>query len=551
MPTLNWIGKDAVVNHHKEVPFRLLKCNDKLSVGDDSGNLLVQGDNLEALKALLPYYAGQVKCIYIDPPYNTGNEGWVYNDNVNSPEMKAWLGKVVGGEAEDLSRHDKWLCMMYPRLALLRDLLSENGIIFVSIDDVEAANLRLMMDELFGKPNFVANVIWQKKYTRSNDAEYFSDNHDHIIVYAKKKKLFDIGRIERTDTQNKAYKNPDKHELGPWKPTPLHAKSGTDTSEYIFKNGIKWKPPKGTFRRFSDATMKRLDDNNEIWFGKDGKAVPQRKTFLGSLDEGVTPVTIWLHEVAGDNHIARDEVKVILQDTPLTFDNPKPTTLLSLVLQLGADQDSIILDSFAGSGTTGHAVLQMNKEDGGNRRFILVEMDKDIAQNITKERLKRVAEGYTYKDQKGNKKKEKGLGGGFRYCELGATLFDADGQIREEVKYNDLAQHVYFVETGEPLPNPPPFPKGKGAKSTWPLLGVHNGTAVYLLYNGILKDKSAKGGNVLTRAVLKSLPPSIPPKGGTDVTQKIIYGTGCLLSEDKLRELGITFKQIPYEVKAS
>src|SRR5512138_2127325 len=182
MPTLNWIGKDAVLNHHKEVPFRLLKCNEKLSVGRDPGNLLVQGDNLEALKALLPYYAGQVKCIYIDPPYNTGNEGWVYNDAVNSPEMRDWLGKVVGGEAEDLSRHDKWLCMMYPRLQLLKQFLTEDGVILVSIDDFEVYHLRCLMDEIFGRQNFIAQLVWEKG--RKNDAKFFSVGHEYMIVYA-------------------------------------------------------------------------------------------------------------------------------------------------------------------------------------------------------------------------------------------------------------------------------------------------------------------------------------------------------------------------------
>jgi len=221
------------------------------------------------------------------------------------------------------------------------------------------------------------------------------------------------------------------------------------------------------------------------------------------------------------------------------------------LLEQTTGTDDLVLDAFAGTGTTGHAVLSINHKDGGNRRFILMEMNKNIAQNITAERLKRVTQGYTYKDQKGNKKKETGLGGGFRYCELGVTMFDADGQIREEVKYNDLAQHVYFIETGQPLPNsrsplrstPVGFPQGKGAGRIGPLLGVSNGTAVYLLYNGILKDKKANGGNVLTRAMLKSLSKHEGPK--------IIYGNGCLLSEEKLRELGITFRQIPYEVKAS
>jgi site-specific DNA-methyltransferase (adenine-specific)/adenine-specific DNA-methyltransferase len=313
MPTLNWIGKEAVVDHHRRVPTRLLEFDRELSAGDpDAENLLVEGDNLEALKALLPRYRSQVKCIYIDPPYNTGNEGWVYNDNVNDPRIRKWLGDVVGQEAEDLCRHDKWLCMMYPRLSLLREFLRQDGVIFVSIDDHEVGHLRLLFDEVFGPANFLADVIWQKKYTRANDADFFSDNHDHILSYARHKPSFKIGRLTRTETQNKAYKNPDNHPLGPWKATPLHAKSGTNASPYTFRNGVTWSPPNGTFRRFNDESMARMDANDEIWFGKKKEAVPQRKTFLGSLSEGTVPVTVWLHEVAGDNHMARDEVKSLL-----------------------------------------------------------------------------------------------------------------------------------------------------------------------------------------------------------------------------------------------
>jgi adenine-specific DNA-methyltransferase len=418
MPTLNWIGKKAVENHHNEVPFRLLKRNNDLSVGEpDSGNLLVQGDNLEALKALLPYYAGQVKCIYIDPPYNTGNENWIYNDNVNSPEIKAWLGKVVGKEGEDLSRSDKWLCMMYPRLSLLWRFLRDDGAIFVSIDDDEGHYLKVLMDEIFGRSNFVANIVWQKKYTRANDAKYFSDNHDHIICYAKQKPKFKIGRVSRTEQQDKAYKNPDNDPNGPWKPTPLHAKSGSDNDSYTFSNGSKWQPPAGTYRRFNDATMKRLDDNKEIWFGKDGHATPQRKTYLGTLQAGVTPVTLWLYQVAGDNHIGRDEVKLILSEENILFDNPKPTTLLDLILQISTDDDSLVLDSFAGSGTTGHAVLQLNKLDKGQRKFLLVEMDSTVCRQITSTRLKKAIEGYKYK-KKGATKKIDSLGSGFCYVDL-------------------------------------------------------------------------------------------------------------------------------------
>jgi adenine-specific DNA-methyltransferase len=532
MPTLNWIGKEAVVNHHHQVPFHLLKDVPELAAGDPgSGNLIVQGDNLVALKALLPYYAGQVKCIFIDPPYNTGNESWIYNDSVNSPIIREWLGKVVGKEAEDLCRHDKWLCMMYPRLALLRQFLREDGAIFITIDDNEVGNLRLLMNEIFGAQNLLANCVWQKKYTRANDAKYFSDNHDHILAYTKSKSAFKIGRIERGEAQDKAYKNPDGHSLGPWKPTPLHAKSGTDRSGFKFKNGVYWEPPPGTFRRFSDETMARFDSNDEIWFGVKGDATPQRKTFLGSLTAGLTPVTLWTHEAAGDNHIARDEVKTILADTGQMFDNPKPVSLLQLIFQLAAEPNSIVLDSFSGSGTTGHAVLQSNQQDGGNRRFILVEMESEIARDITAERVKRVAQGYT----NAKDKKVEGLGGGFRFCELGEPLFDEHGQIKPSVRFADLARHAYFTETGEPLP------RERVLKS--PLIGECRGVGIYLLFNGILGDKSANGGNILTRSVLAQL----PKFDG----QKVIYCAGCLLGKDRLQAERITIRQTPYEIKVS
>ena len=563
MPTLNWIGKDAVVNHHKQVPFRLLKCNEKLSVpplprGEGRGegeNLLIQGDNLEALKALLPYYAGQVKCIYIDPPYNTGNEGWVYNDNVNSPEMRDWLGKVVGGEAEDLSRHDKWLSMMFPRLVLLRELLSDDGSIFVNIDDNEQADLRLVLNEVFGTQNFVATVIWQKVYSPRMDAKSFSNDHDSIVVYQKtekfsvKKILFEqnTGQFTYFDsTKGKYYRRRQWRKEGSGarredRPNLFYSIVAPDGTEVLpFRpdgSEGRWRGDIHYFKELENAGATEWVEGNNGWqiyvkqFYEENASRP--------------PSTLWFHEEVGHNHEAAEELRNIFGQIP--FQTPKPTRLIRRILQIATNPGDLILDSFAGSGTTGHAVLQMNKDDGGNRRFILVEIDKNIAENITAERLKRVIQGYTYKDQKGNKKKEEGLGGGFRYCELGGTLFDANGQIDEEVKSGDLAQHVYFIETGQPLPDPSPRPpsrSGKGEqRGLGPLLGVHNGTAVYLLYNGILKDKKANGGNVLTRALLRSLPRHDGPK--------IIYGTGCLLSEEKLQELGITFRQIPYEVKAS
>ena len=280
--------------------------------------------------------------------------------------------------------------------------------------------------------------------------------------------------------------------------------------------------------------------DNRIWFGKAGNNVPSLKVFLSEVREGIVPKSLWFREEVGDNQEARTELKKIFFEKAGNeiFQTPKPTRLIQRILQIATNPGDLVLDSFAGSGTTGQAVLQQNAQpgDGGKRRFILVELDKNIADQITAERLKRVSQGYTYLDQKGNQKSEAGLGGGFRYCELGATLFDPAGQIRSEVSYLDLAQHVYFIESGAPLPAVP-----AGERETFPLLGVYNGTAVYLLYNGVLKDKNPRGGNVLTHETLASL----PHYDG----QKIIYGTGCRIGEQRLRDLGILFKQIPYEIR--
>jgi adenine-specific DNA-methyltransferase len=537
MPTLNWIGKSAVVEHHKEVPFRLLKCRADLSVGDpDSGNLLVQGDNLEALKALLPYYAGQVKCIYIDPPYNTGNENWVYNDNVNSLEMREWLGKVVGNEAEDLSRHDKWLSMMYPRLALLHQMLHDKGSLWMSIDDNEVHHARSVMDEVFGQSNFITCVIWQKMFSPKSSARHLSESHDYILVYAKNSTSWERNLLARTEQHDKRYKNPDNDPRGVWSSSDMSARNYYSQGTYSITSPsgrIIAGPPKGMYWRVSKETFGEMDKDKRIWWGKTGGNVPRIKRFLTEVQEGVVPQTIWFHQEVGNTQEAKKEIVKIIPDETDVFITPKPTRLLQRIFQISTNPGDLVLDSFAGSGTTGDVILQMNKESDGDRHFILVEIDNNIAQNITAERLKRVIEGYTYKDQKENKKIEDGLGGGFRYCELGTTLFDPNRQIREEVKYNDLAQHIYFIETGQPLP--------QNAKKHFPLLGVSNETAVYLLYNGILKDKSVNGGNVLTYEILKSLP--------SNDGLKIIYGNGCRIGRQRLRDLGIVFKQIPYEIR--
>lgn len=591
MPSLDWIGKKAVVNHHRQVPYRLIHCDKDKSFGDpEAGNLLVQGDNLEALKALLPYYAGKVKCIYIDPPYNTGNESWVYNDNVNSPEMRDWLGKVVGKEAKDLSRHDKWLCMMYPRLRLLKEFLSEEGAVFVSLDDIEAGRFRLIADEIFGTKNFIHQCIWNKKYTRANDAKHFSDNHDHVIVYAKNKDKLIVHRLERTDKQDRAYTNQNNHPKGPWKPTPLHAKSGEDASfSFEFSNGVNWLPPEGTFPRFSRETLQALDRNHEIWFGNYGNAIPQRMSFLSEVSDGLVPVTLWPYSEVGHNHEANDELKEV--GLSGKFQNPKPTRLIERCIELLCNDGDIVMDCFAGSGTTGHAALKFANKTNSKINFLLVEMVPEVATNVTAVRLARVVNGYDaqisskqkiwektitlneiakgkdllakaesiltanlknfqvvkieFKDGKlsvvgetAAKKSRPGLGSGFRFCTLGEPLFDADGNVNAAVSFPDLAAHVFFCETGSPIPN--------RADPATPLIGTFQGRAIYLLHNadavGVASDNA---GNVLTGVRLDTL--SLPEPGFSGA--RIVYGEGCTVPDDRLARLGVTFKQIPYQIE--
>lgn len=379
MPALDWIGKKAVLNHHRQVPYHLLRGDKALSAGEaDSGNLLVQGDNLLALKALLPYYAGKVKCIYIDPPYNTGNEHWVYNDAVNSPEMRAWLGQVVGKEAEDLSRHDKWLCMMYPRLALLREFLTEDGAIFVSIDDNEAKYLQLVLDELFGPRNFVATVIWQKVYAPKNSARHFSEDHDYIIVYAKNAEAWKPKLVSRGDDQDKAYKNPDNDPRGLWRADGMSARNLYSKGLYAVRcpsGRVIQGPPKGRYWIYSEGKFKELDADKRIWWGKDGNNNPSVKRFLSEVKQGVVPQTLWTYQEVGHTQEAKKELVAIcdFEDSASVFITPKPVRLIRRILEIATDKDSLVLDSFAGSGTTGHAVLDLNKTDGGTRRFLLAD----------------------------------------------------------------------------------------------------------------------------------------------------------------------------------
>ena len=527
MPTLNWIGKDAVVRHHKEVPFRLLEPDKKLSHGDPaSGNLIVEGDNLQALKALLPRYAGKVKCICIDPPYNTGNEGWVYNDNVNAPEILRWLGQTVGKEAEDLSRHDKWLCMMYPRLVLLKQFLSEDGAIFIHIDDNEVASLRLLMDEIFGRSRFVACNVWQKRYSRENRGA-IGDVHEYLMVYAKNPELFQSvrNRVPIDEKQAAVYKNPNDDAKGRWQSISMSAQGYRPNQMYkiVAPNGRVHTPPEGRCWSTIEGEYLKLRDEGRIYFGKDGNGVPRIIRYLSEV-EGFVPWTWWPHEEVGHTDEARKEIQSLF-GTQMAFDTPKPTRLLRRVMQIATNPGDLILDSFAGSGTTAHAVLKQNAADGGKRKFILVEMEPGICLDITAERVRRVAGGYV--NAKGEK--VEGLGGGFQYCRLSKEpLFDATGAVREDVRFAQLAEFVWFAETGT----------GFGRKANSPLLGVHEGVAVYLLYNGILKDKSADGGNVLTAPVLALLPPHDGPK--------VIYAAASQLGAPRLQRERIVFKQTPY-----
>lgn len=527
MPTLNWIGREAVINHHNEVPYRLLRCDGQLSAGEpDAGNLLIEGDNLEALKALLPYYAGQVRCIYIDPPYNTGNERWVYNDNVNSPAMRAWLGKVV--DRDDLSRHDKWLCMMYPRLRILWELLGEDGAVFVSLDDNEIASLRFILDDVFGRPNFVAVIAWQKIYTVKNSGKYLSEMHDYVVIYAKKKDKWRRNLRPRDESTDEDYDNPDEDPNGPWISHALQSRNfySKGTYQIVCPGGrVIEGPPPGTYWRMAEGNFWKAHMKGKVWWGKEGNGSPRIKEYLKDVKEGVVPATWWPYTYAGTNSDAKVILRRILGDQEM-FITPKPVELICRILELASSKDSLILDSFAGSGTTGHAVLQMNQKDGGSRRFILVELESDIARKITTERLRRVIQGYTWTDARGREHHELGLGGGFRYCTLGQTLFDKNGAICPEVTFDDLAAHIYFTETGEPLPARPSLDS--------PLIGEAGETAYYLFFNGV------RGGSQLNPRTLRQIADHDGPI--------VAYADALELSPAILQQRSITFKHIPYEV---
>jgi len=409
---LNWYGKRRARQLALTPSSGTLRpCPEKSVDWATSRHRMIEGDNLEVLKRLQEGYGGKVKLIYIDPPYNTGKD-FVYPDRFQESikNDQDWSRKGQGGEkirsnTEASGRfHTNWLNMIYPRLKLARELLCKEGVIFISIGDRELANLRQVCDELFGEEHFIAHIVWEKKYTRSNDATWFSANHDHILAYAKNKERVRLNRQERNQEQLKSYANPDHHPKGPWKATPLHAKSGTNTKSFTFRNGIVWAPPKGTFRRFNDATMRLMEEGNEIWFGEKGRQTPQRKSFLSEVKQGVTPVTLWPYQEVGHSHEANNELKAL--GLGGIFENPKPVRLLRRMIHLATspDREEIVLDFFAGSGTTAQAVLEANAQDGGNRRFICVQLPYPLSRpvhdegmtlttiaDMTSERIRRAA----------------------------------------------------------------------------------------------------------------------------------------------------------------
>ncbi len=531
MPTLEWIGKNKVINHHQEVPFRVLErqysYDEQGQHEEDNGseNMIIRGDNLEALKALLPRYEGRVKCIYIDPPYNTGNEGWVYNDNVNDPKIKKWLGEVVGKEGEDLTRHDKWLCMMYPRLKLLQKLLSDDGVIFISIDDTEFANLRLICDEIFGIRNFLADVIWEKSDSPRMDAKIFSVRHDHTITYTKNIDVLNLNRIhtdEVPEHYNKVETDGRRYYL-----KPLRAMGQNDAREarpnlyyaMIAPDGSEVFPVRsdGSDGNWRWSKLKVAENPTRIeWVNGRNGWTPYYKIYAEEQTER-PPETIWYNKDVGSNRTSMNQIKAIFRDGK-SFDTPKPVGLVERILEIASEKDSIVLDSFAGSGTTAHAVLNMNKADGGHRKFILVEM-MDYADSVTAERVKRVIQGYGE-----GKSAVEGTGGNFSFYDLGEPLLVGDC-LNEAVAPEKIREYIWFMETKTPYA---PLSSGNPY-----YLGQHNSTGYYFYYE-------PQRVTVLDYAFLATI------KEKADGT--VIYADRCSIGEDKLAQMGITFKKIPRDI---
>ena len=549
MPTLEFKGKQHIYAHHLTVPYRPLAPDAERSLnpaGADPGsaaddNLIIHGDNLYALKALLPRYAGRVKCIYIDPPYNTGNEGWIYNDRVNSPLMKAWLKENGPVDGEDLERHDKWLCMMWPRLHLLKELLADDGAIFVSIDDNEQHHLRMLMDEIFGEENFVSNIVWQKKYSPANDAKWLSDDHDFLLLYAKKKNIWRPKKLERTTEQDQSYKNPDNDPRGPWKTSDYTSnKSKGERPNLYFSienpntGKTVWPNENAVWRYTEDQHLKNVSDDR-VWWGKSGKNdVPAYKRFLSEVG-GVVPRTVWGFKGVGHNQTAKREVMGIFAGGPDVFQTPKPTGLLERILQIATDEDSIVLDSFAGSSTTAHAVLALNKADGGDRKFILVECE-DYADSITAERVRRVIKGVPKAKDAALRE---GLGGSFAYCTLGEPL-DAEAMLTGAAlpDWPTLAAWLLHTATGVSA-----GPADLEPQNDDGLFHSEGSTDYYLLYRPDLEW--LHGHDAMFNEERAKRIAAVNREGGREA---VVFAPGKYIAQRDLTATGITFCQLPYDM---
>lgn len=508
MPFLDWVNKNQAVQSISQVPYHILQLQsihgDALAAQE---NLIIEGDNLQALKALLPFYSGKVKCIFIDPPYNTQSAFEHYDDKLE---------------------HSQWLSMMYPRLVLLRELLAEDGSIWVSIDDSESHYLKVMLDEIFGRGKFIASNVWQKRYSREN-REAIGDVHEYILVYSKNPKQFKESRnlVPLTEEQAKIYKNPNNDPKGRWRAIPMTAQEGHATAEQYYEvvtpSGVIHTPPAGRCWGIAKATYEKLLAKNRIYFGKKNDAQPNIIRYLSEV-EGIAPWTWWPSTEVGHTDESKKEIHSLFGKVA-AFDSPKPERLIHRILHIATNENDLILDSFLGSGTTAAVAHKMK------RRYIGIEMGKHAVTHCLP-RLEKVITG----EQGGiSKAVEWQGGGGFSFYTLGAPVFDADGYIMPEVRFNDLAAYIWWLET-------------KTAKSMTldahsPFIGEHDGVAYYLLYNGILGDRRPNGGNVLTSAILTYLLELHPHTG-----KKVIFGEASRLGMARLDNEQIEFKQIPYEL---
>lgn len=528
MARIDFKGKTFVQNYHMQVKYHELipdkskSLTDKVSLHD---NLIIHGDNLKALKALLPMYAGKVKCIYIDPPYNTGNENWVYNDNVNSPMMQEWLGKVV--DKEDLTRHDKWLCMMMPRLRLLKELLTEDGVIFISIDDIEIHRLRMLMDEVFGDDGFGCQFIWKSRQNKDNrNLTGASIDHEYVLCYFKNQG----NRLRGSERDITQYKNPDKDPRGPWTSANmvgLLPKEQRPNCHYDLTNpatGINYEKPRMGWR-YDPTTMKKLINEDRILWPKTEGGRPRRKVFLKELTDEFTGYSSMIAENIYTRH-GTLEIEQIFGKRVLEF--PKSSMLIKELLEQATSEEDIVLDSFAGSGTTAHAVLALNEKDGGNRKFILVEME-DYADKITAERVRRVIKGVPSAN---DEQLQAGYGGSFSYFELGKAIkMEEILSGKTMPSYEDLARYVFYTATGEEF-------DPKAVKPDKHFIGESKDYLVYLFYK---PDLEYLKQTALTMERAKKL-------GVYKKKKRLVFAPTKYLDQDHLDALRIVFAQLPFEI---